>query len=260
MEVSPVGQSDDKARFLAEFRALRDRAAVDFEELAARTHFPSAVLKDAENGPGLPGLPVLAAYVRACGGDVAEWEERWRLLALAADDEAGLPTRPAGASAAAVAGARAGVTMGPAEAADTERIKAALRAHRQREEEESRTRPADARVSGQRTMITNGARHKEPRAETFDKSIASATATAAGSPVQGPAVAADERFKSSSGASGSASAGSSREKSGSAASTDSPRAAAAQSRNLTSRPGLLAAIVAIVVLVCIAALALTLFG
>lgn len=92
MEVSPVGQSDDKARFLAEFRALRDRAAVDFEELAARTHFPSAVLKDAENGPGLPGLPVLAAYVRACGGDVAEWEERWRLLALAADDEAGLPT------------------------------------------------------------------------------------------------------------------------------------------------------------------------
>jgi len=240
------------------------------------------VLKDAENGPGLPGLPVLAAYVRACGGDVAEWEERWRLLARAADDEAGLPTRLAGASAAAVAGARAGVTMGPAEAADTERIKAALRAHRQREEEESRTRPADARVSGQPTMITNGARHKEPRAETFDKSVASAAATAAaGSPVQGPAVAADERFQTSSGAPGSSgspaasrasgssgssgssgfraeasSAGSSREKSDSAASADTPRAAA-QGRNLTSHPGLLAAIVAVVVLVCIAALALT---
>src|SRR5581483_11405730 len=261
LEVSRVGQSDDKARFLAEFRALRDRAAIDYEELAARTHYPSTVLKDAENGPGLPGLPVLAAYVRACGGDVAEWEERWRLLARAADDEAGLPTRPAGASAAAVAGARAGVTMGPAEAADTERIKAALRAHRQREEEESKVpHSADARVSGQPTMVTNGAHHKEPRAETFDKSVASAAATAAArSPVQRPAVAADEGFQVFSGAPGSASADSSREKSGSAASTESPRVAA-QSRNLTSRPGLLAAIVAVVVLVCIAALALTLAG
>ena len=263
MEVSRAGQSDDKARFLAEFRALRDRAVIDYEELAARTHYPSAVLKDAENGPGLPGLPVLAAYVRACGGDVAEWEERWRLLARAAEDEAGLPTRPAGASAAAVAGARAGVTMGPAEAADTERIKAALRAHRQREEDESKApRPADARIAGQSTMVTNGAHHKEPRAETFDRSVASAAATAtaaAGSPVQRPAGAADEGFQVFSGASSLTSAGSSREKIGSAPATDSPRVAA-PNRNLASRPGLLAAIVAVVVLVCIAALALTLAG
>jgi Helix-turn-helix domain len=279
LEVSPVGQGDDKARFLAEFRALRDRVAIDFEELAARTHYPSDVLKDAENGPGLPGLPVLAAYVRACGGDVAEWEERWRRLALAADDESGLPTRPAGASAAAVAGARAGVTVGPAEAADTERIRAALKAHRQREEA-SRARVTDVSLSGrpatgQRTMVANGAHHKEPREDAFDSSLASAQAAATtGPPAQAPAAEADEGFHVFSGASrapgmpgaseapGAPSRGREREREkgdspAPSASFASAAARLAGRRNLTSRPGLLVAIVVAVVIVCIAALALT---
>src|ERR1700726_4832723 len=75
-----AGQADDKARFLADLRALRDAAAVGYDELSARTHFPSDILKEAENGPALPTLPILAAYVRACDGDVLEWEERWRRL------------------------------------------------------------------------------------------------------------------------------------------------------------------------------------
>ncbi|HEY1626618.1 MAG TPA: helix-turn-helix transcriptional regulator [Streptosporangiaceae bacterium] len=140
--MSPADQGDNNATFLAQFRALRDRAGLDYVELAAKTHFPTDVLRDAEAGPGLPGLPVLAAYVRACEADVAEWEERWRLLAdgqpgllLDAErDESGLPVRPAGASPAAVAGARAGVTVAPADVHDPERIKAALRAHRTRED------------------------------------------------------------------------------------------------------------------------------
>src|SRR6516162_2453711 len=74
------GQGDDKARFFADLRALRDTAALGYEELAARAHYPSDILKEAENGPSLPGLPILAAYVRACEGDVPEWEERWRRL------------------------------------------------------------------------------------------------------------------------------------------------------------------------------------
>jgi Helix-turn-helix domain len=134
LQTSPA---DDKATFLAEFRALRDRAAIDYDELAARTHFPTDLLKDAESGPDLPGLPVLAAYVRACGGDASEWEERWRRLD-GADHHAGLPTRPAGASPAAKAGARAGVSVAPAEVHDPERIKAALRAHRERKENADR--------------------------------------------------------------------------------------------------------------------------
>ena len=122
-----AGNGDDNRRFLADLRALRDTAALEFDELAARAHYPTDVLKEAESGPDLPGLPILAAYVRACDGDVPEWEERWRRLGLEADADPGLPVRPAGASPAAVAGARAGVGVAPPEAYDADRIRAVLR-------------------------------------------------------------------------------------------------------------------------------------
>jgi hypothetical protein len=153
--MSPAGQSDDKAMFLAEFRALRSRAALDYGELSARTHFPSDVLIEAESGPDLPSLPILVAYVRACDADVSEWEERWRRLndidgpvaVLDDENDRGLPVRPAGASPAAKAGARAGVAIGPAEGHDPERIKAALRAHRAREESSRSAASASAAAS-----------------------------------------------------------------------------------------------------------------
>jgi hypothetical protein len=122
-----AGDGDDNRRFLADLRALRDTAALEFDELAARAHYPSDVLKEAESGPSLPGLPILAAYVRACDGDVPEWEERWRRLGFEAGADPGLPVRPAGASPAAVAGARAGVGVAPPESYDAERIRAVLR-------------------------------------------------------------------------------------------------------------------------------------
>src|ERR1700752_3295995 len=103
-----AGPGDDQSRFLADLRALRDSAAIGFDELAARAHYPSDVLKEAENGPSLPGLPILSAYVRACEGDVLDWEERWRRLNPDVPDDPDLPVRPAGASAAAMAGAPAG--------------------------------------------------------------------------------------------------------------------------------------------------------
>ena len=122
-----AGGADDKERFLADLRALRDTAALEFDELAARAHYPSSVLKEAEHGPSLPTLPILAAYVRACDGDVPEWEERWRRLGVESRADPGLPVRPAGASPAAVAGARAGVSVAPPDTYDPERIRAALR-------------------------------------------------------------------------------------------------------------------------------------
>ena len=122
-----AGPGDDQARFLADLRALRDAAAIGYDELAARAHYPSDILKEAENGPYLPTLPILAAYVRACEGDVLEWEERWRRVANEASGDPGLPVRAAGASPAAVAGARAGVGVVPPDVYDPERIKAALR-------------------------------------------------------------------------------------------------------------------------------------
>ena len=122
-----AGDGDDNRRFLADLRALRDVAALPFDELAARAHYPSDVLKEAESGPSLPTLPILAAYVRACDGDVVEWEERWRRLGFDSRADPGLPVRPAGASPAAVAGARAGVGVALPEAYDAERIRAVLR-------------------------------------------------------------------------------------------------------------------------------------
>jgi len=125
-----AGPGDDQARFLADLRALRDSAAIGHDELAARAHYPSDVLKEAENGPSLPGLPILTAYVRACDGDVLDWEERWRRLNPEAPEDPDLPVRPAGASPAAQAGARAGVGVAPPDVYDPERIKAALRGGR----------------------------------------------------------------------------------------------------------------------------------
>ena len=122
-----AGPGDDQARFLADLRALRDSAAIGYDELAARAHYPSDVLKEAENGPALPGLPILTAYVRACEGDVLDWEERWRRLNPEVADDPSLPVRPAGTSAAAVAGARAGIGVAPPDVYDPDRIKAALR-------------------------------------------------------------------------------------------------------------------------------------
>jgi hypothetical protein len=100
---------------------------------------------------------VLAAYVRACDGDVLEWEERWRRLDSCAEEDDDLPVRAVGASAAAAAGARAGVTVAPAEVHDAERIKAALRAHGEREEKHG----AKLVTAGATTMLANGNHHKK---------------------------------------------------------------------------------------------------
>ncbi len=211
MQVSPAGQGDDKATFLAEFRALRARAELEYGELAARAHYPSDVLKEAEVGPDLPGLPVLSAYVRACGGDVAEWEERWHRLAGPVSNSSGLPVRPAGTTPAAVAGARASVTFAAADAHDPERIKAALRADREREEQASRSRldRADRRLSasamdprktaaGPATMIANGSHHKKPWPDGFDTPSAQPPAASTPqpplAPPSAPSAAAESGF------------------------------------------------------------------
>jgi hypothetical protein len=237
LQVSPAGQGDDRATFLAEFRALRDRAALEYEELAAKAHYPADVLKDAEDGPGLPGLPILAAYVRACGGDVAEWEERWRRLASSAGNDSGLPVRPAGASPAAVAGARAGVTVAPAEVHDTERIKAALRAHREREEQTQTVRNGKPWPSEPAADL--GTTAPEPPAALANGSHPPASeARAVTSEPAGPTA-----------------------KQAPAAAASGPREhrAPRASRNKfpSDRPGLLALVVVLVLVGCVAALAFT---
>ena len=69
-------------RFARDLRALREKAGnPPYRELGRRAHFSAASLSDAAGGRKLPTLAVTLAYVRACDGDVREWESRWRELA-----------------------------------------------------------------------------------------------------------------------------------------------------------------------------------
>ena len=90
---SPAGADAERAAFLRDLRALRDQAGLQSQELAARAHYPEDTLKTAESGPALPTLPVLEAYVRACGARPAEWEERWRQIMQEPATSLELPTR-----------------------------------------------------------------------------------------------------------------------------------------------------------------------
>jgi hypothetical protein len=116
---------DDTARFLRELRQLRDCAGLGQAELAARAHYPCDYIRDAETGPAMPDLPLLAAYIRGCGGIVEDWEERWRSLT----NTPALPllsTRSAGSSTAPTAGARIGPDAHVADLPDPAAIMAAL--------------------------------------------------------------------------------------------------------------------------------------
>jgi hypothetical protein len=72
---------DGLESFARDLRALRAKAELDYPEMAEVSHYTMKTLVSAAGGLRLPTLPVAVAYVRACGGNVAEWEERWQKLA-----------------------------------------------------------------------------------------------------------------------------------------------------------------------------------
>jgi hypothetical protein len=72
---------DGLESFARDLRALRTKAEHDYPELAELSHYTMKTLASAAGGLRLPTLPVAVAYVRACGGNVAEWEDRWQKLA-----------------------------------------------------------------------------------------------------------------------------------------------------------------------------------
>jgi hypothetical protein len=78
--------------FARDLRVLRSKAALDYPDMAEKSHYTMRTLASAAGGLRLPTLPVLIAYVRACGGDVAEWEERWgKLVRSGKQGQAALP-------------------------------------------------------------------------------------------------------------------------------------------------------------------------
>ncbi|MFF2951511.1 hypothetical protein ACFVVU_09245 [Kitasatospora sp. NPDC057965] len=68
-------------RFAWELRELRrDAGDVTYRVMAGRTRYSVATLSRAAGGQQLPSMPVVLAYVQACGGDLAEWERRWHAV------------------------------------------------------------------------------------------------------------------------------------------------------------------------------------
>ncbi|MEU6394749.1 helix-turn-helix domain-containing protein [Streptomyces sp. NPDC046939] len=66
-------------RFAYELRKLRQEAGgLTYRELARRAHYSATALSQAAAGEQLPSLAVALAYVKACGGDLEEWERRWK--------------------------------------------------------------------------------------------------------------------------------------------------------------------------------------
>ena len=72
---------DDLEAFARDLRALRAKANLDYPEMAEVSHYEMKTLAAAAGGLRLPSLPVAVAFVRACEGDVAEWEGRWQKVA-----------------------------------------------------------------------------------------------------------------------------------------------------------------------------------
>jgi WD40 repeat protein len=83
-------------QFAAGLRNLRkDAGTPSYRQMAASVGCSVTSLSDAAGGRQLPGLAVTLAYVRACGGDLDEWERQWRAVSAVLADRRG-PAKPTG--------------------------------------------------------------------------------------------------------------------------------------------------------------------
>ncbi len=109
-------ETDNVAAFARDLRVLRSQAGLDYPDMAEKSHYTMRTLASAAGGLRLPTLPVLIAYVQACGGDVGDWEERWGRLTRAGK-KGQTALLPAGGQAAGDQAARS-ARLRPERAAD----------------------------------------------------------------------------------------------------------------------------------------------
>lgn len=84
--------------FAYDLRQLRRKSGnLTYRQLAKIAGFSNTTLSTAARGERLPSLDVCLAYVRSCGGDVGQWEERWRRVAQEIEER---ESTPAGAGPA----------------------------------------------------------------------------------------------------------------------------------------------------------------
>ncbi|GAA4232658.1 hypothetical protein GCM10022254_33150 [Actinomadura meridiana] len=67
------------AAFAVALRRLRaDAGGISYRAMATRSFYGYTTLAEAASGQRFPSWEVTRAYVLACGGDLREWERRWR--------------------------------------------------------------------------------------------------------------------------------------------------------------------------------------
>lgn len=94
-------ETDNVAAFARDLRVMRNKACLDYPEMAEKSHYTMRTLASAAGGLRMPTLPVLMAFVTACGGDQAEWEERWGKIMKTAGGQTQLPASDTDATEAA---------------------------------------------------------------------------------------------------------------------------------------------------------------
>lgn len=72
-------------------RDLRHRSCLTYDQLGKEAHYATSTVQAATAGSRLPTLKVTMAFVRACGGDMAQWRAYWGQVRRLLD-----PTPPAG--------------------------------------------------------------------------------------------------------------------------------------------------------------------
>jgi hypothetical protein len=82
-------ETDNVAAFARDLRVLRSKAGLDYPDMAEKSHYTMRTLASAAGGLRLPTLPVLIAYINACGGDIGDWEDRWSRLSKSGKRAAG---------------------------------------------------------------------------------------------------------------------------------------------------------------------------
>jgi hypothetical protein len=69
-------------------RDLRNRSGLTYEQVAKLTHYGTSTLQAATSGERLPTLKVVTAFVKACKGDQAAWQDYWTQLRRMMDPDA----------------------------------------------------------------------------------------------------------------------------------------------------------------------------
>ena len=68
-------------------RDLRNSAGLTYQQLARAATYSTSTMQAAAAGRQLPTLKVVMAFVRACGGDQAQWQAYWTQVKRALDGD-----------------------------------------------------------------------------------------------------------------------------------------------------------------------------